>query len=268
MSILIFFLLALAFLGFAIFFMVTNNDPSQWWVWLVLLLCGVGALVRALYGLNEETDCISNLFKKKSKQPATKQKQRLTSTVPLPKPRKERISLTDMMLRAHKARGSCTDAQFEAKILSLITPALDEYKAIYKTHCAVSGVAYEQDRLLSVYQLLLIYLTRANGSYTHREHETYTRFCKAFGMQPLSTEEIGQKYKNGFNEMVTALSLLLSLRPYINPKSYANLAQGFCCFALYENRVYHENHYHVLVCFFEKGFDTFPETWEQQKKEY
>ena len=58
------------------------------------------------------------------------------------------------------------------------------------------------------------------------------------------------------------------MRESIEPDKYEALILAFCYLCLQGDKAMDENEYYILRCFFEKGYDYAPATWQQFKDEW
>ena len=130
------------------------------------------------------------------------------------------------------------------------------------------GVEYKDD-VFYLFQRLIIWHTMSDGDFLQGEYDAYCKYCDWARIQPLTVADCKNLASRlTVDEIVNDLQLVCGLRDSINPENFTALVQGFCYMSLLGDKQLDENEYYLLKCFFKKGYDYCPDTWDQFKKEW
>jgi hypothetical protein len=258
MSIILFFLLGLALIGVSIYSFTLG---VEWWAGVILIACGLGRIARAMYLLHEETDCFGGILKKleqaREDRIATKARRE----------RQRKMNMVQLFNYVWDSKHKVSTERAEDEVRNLLSHAYVELTKKYRAYCEEKGIEYKNE-IFYTFQLIIVYIIKCNDDLTYNEYEFYKKFCAFAGIEYLNRPEFDALYeKKSVDDLCEDIQFIVDLRSHINPDRYEGFVAGLCYLSVLDGKV-DENEYYIIRCFFEKGFDEWPKTWEQFKIEW
>lgn len=271
MGIIIYFLVGIASIVASI---ISFSLGVEWWAGLIILICGIGSIIIALYKLDEETSFFTDYLKNRKKQKADKIYNNEFKT--------EKLDMVKMLIKAHDERKEYGKAHIEKKAFNGI---MRFYKELQKnwTLVARENEEYKKEcdeaevkrRLFGAFEALIIIAVDCDEK--RDDYDFYKRFCQEAGKE---LGRVAPKKKSELTEIATKIIgngkdgygiRLFSFLKYggrrsVKSRIYTEFVQAICYLMLFDEIV-HENEYYICSILFD-DIDKYPKTWEQFKLEY
>ena len=180
---------------------------------------------------------------------------------------KRKVDMLSLLNDAWNARGVFTSAKRRESFTIALSRSYIIMKNWYDYKCIKENIKNEQ-AIFKILRSIIIKLILCDLNLHQEEYEAYCAFVKYCGFKPETIEECKKIYKTtSLKYLKGCIIYVLKFRPIIPADFWEQFLLALCYLCLADGVMY-EDQYYILSSFFEKDFDTKPETWEDYKKEH
>ena len=181
---------------------------------------------------------------------------------------KKAMNMIHLMNYAWDQRQKVSYETFQDQCRNLLSHAYADLDAMYADYCRRQGLENKQI-IFYTFQEIFVYIMLSDDDFLQGEYDTYKKYCQFANFEPLSVADCRSLYARTTVETIAQdINFIDSMRESIEPDKYEALILAFCYLCLQGDKAMDENEYYILRCFFEKGYDYAPATWQQFKDEW
>ena len=269
MAMIFFFLGGIALLALSIFLASAGSFSELWWVILGNAAIGIALIVRALFILEEETECFTRLVAR------IKERRRAASEAAEDGDEiQTRVDYAAAIRLAYRTAEDCSPAEARATFVKKLSRAVRACNEIVKSgggdvsrecihlgeHCGDQFPAFTG---------LLFNLLICSGNISAQKHRAYEEFCQRNDRTPLSLSEIEKADPESTAQaLVPAIATLgtLGRRTMLDPAVFREMIEALCLFAFIGDGELHPNEFYIIANLLLSSYDDFPEEFEEFAK--
>lgn len=244
----------------AVFAFILVKLEAELWVTLMMFALSVVLFFFALYKLNDETDCFSNML---SKRKAKKGKAEKSEKYNIFGENSQPINLVKLTNDVWKLANGLSDSEYKDGLVKRLYISFNEIENLIKRQMKELGYTY-QNEVFDMFSEIISHYIMCDDKLTDDEFDIYKRICFAVGHKPLTKSKLIQlRNSTDIDRLRDDVRFFVGCRSDVTHLVYLELLEGICMLSYIGDNSFNENAFYILRTFLFDYFDEVPADWEE-----